>query len=249
MTQNTATSDLSLVADSFKMHLEGMFNQWEAAKPLRTGAPHASAILQSESDWCVRRQVLLRLYPGEARHPERQAWDGHQNMVFLHGWHLHEKYQKLFQDYAEVIEVEQSHYDETREVYFTPDAILRYIGYPHVVEIKGYKNETWEALNERGNPPQAAWHQCNLYCHLLKIQHGIVLVENKDTQHVKIWMIEHDAELARPYTDRMYAVKGGCLKAAGGRGLPERACERRTERRACKCPVRDVCFSGKLEAN
>lgn len=246
-------SNLRTVAALFKHSLDDMFNQWETAKPLRTGAPHASAILQPESEWCLRRQVLLALFPEEAEHPESKPWDAHGNAVFLNGWHIHEKYQRLFQQFGRVIEIETAHYDDERMVWFTPDAILEFGGQPYVVEIKGYRAEMksdkpespstiWERLDETGTPPKAAWHQCNLYCHILGIQRGLILVENKNTQELKCWCIEHSAELARSYTDRMYAVKGKTITKT----IPARACKSRTEHRAEKCPMRELCFSGKV---
>jgi hypothetical protein len=236
-------SELTTIAALFKHALDGMFNAWESAKALRVGAPHASAILQADSEWCLRRQVLAALYPEEARHPAQKPWHALENARFLNGWLLHEKYQRLFQDHAQVIEVEHSHFDETRFLHFTPDAIIEWAGVPYVVEIKGYKAETFDKLDEAGEPPEAAHLQANLYCHLLSIPYGIVLVENKNTQHIKVWIIEHDAPLAREYLDRMYQVKGAVLS----RRIPERACTSKTDRRAEKCPMRALCFSGGLE--
>nr|BBH90119.1 hypothetical protein KTC_48700 [Thermosporothrix sp. COM3]BBH90184.1 hypothetical protein KTC_49350 [Thermosporothrix sp. COM3]BBH90249.1 hypothetical protein KTC_50000 [Thermosporothrix sp. COM3] len=241
--QNSNKPNLKALAALLRLELDDMFNSWEASKPLRTGAPHASAILVPESEWCPRRHVLLALHPEQARRPEAKPWDALQNAVFLHGWHLHEKYQKLFSDFARVIEVEKSHFDETRFLHFTPDAIIQFGSYKLIVEIKGYKQETWQALDERGNPPEAAWHQCNLYCHLLNIPYGLVLVENKNTQKVKMWAIEHDKELAQPYTRRMYEVVGGVIKAQKSGRLPARKCTAPDEPRAQKCPVRELCFS------
>jgi hypothetical protein len=228
------------IAALFKLELDAMLLAWEASKPLRTGAPHASAILSPKSEWCVRRQVLLAREASQAERPPQKPWTAHQNAVFLNGWHLHEKYQRLFQQFGTVIvrEVEVSHFDEERFLHFTPDAIIEFYGQPFVVEIKGYHTEYFASLDESGNPPQAAWHQCNLYCHLLNIEYGLVLVEDKNTQQVKIWAIRHNPTLARVYTDRCYAVKGAIISDA----LPSRVCASCTDRMAEKCPVRFVCF-------
>lgn len=235
-------SNLRTIAALFKHSLDEMFNAWEAAKPLRTGAPHASAILQPDSEWCLRRQVLLALFPEEAEHPESKPWDAHQNAVFLNGWLLHEKYQRLFQQFGNVMEVETAHYDEDRYLHFTPDAVIEWAGQQYVVEIKGYKASHFERLDETAAPPEAASLQCNLYMHILGIARGLILVENKDSQDYKVWCIEHSAELARPYTDRMYQIKGKVITKV----IPARACKSRTEHRAEKCPVRDFCFSARM---
>jgi hypothetical protein len=233
------------MAQLFKLELNDMFCAWDAAKPQRTGAPHASAILAPEGDWCLRRHTLLALSPEEAVRPEPKPWDATKNAVFLNGWVLHEKYQDLFSKHGRVVEVEKSHFDEVRFLHFTPDAIVELYGELYVVEIKGYKSETFDKMDEAGDPPQAAWHQCNLYCHLLNIPYGIILVENKNTQAYKVWCIERSKELAWPYTKRMYAVKGAIIAAQSGKGLPERKCQSLNEDRAQKCPMRDLCFTEK----
>lgn len=231
--------NLRTVAQLFKLELDKMFNEWEAGKPLRSGAPHASAILAPESEWCLRRHVLTALYPEAVARPEVKPWSAHTNAVFLNGWVLHEKWQKLFTEHGQVVEVEASHFDETRFLHFTPDAIIEFGGQPYVVEIKGYKASTFEKLDESGNPPQAAWHQANLYCHMLEIERAIILVENKDTQEYKVWVIQCDVELARKYTDRMYAVNA---KVVTGH-TPARVCGSCRDRMAEKCPVKKLCFS------
>src|SRR5579885_2488052 len=168
-----------------------------------------------------------------------------QNAVFLHGWHLHEKYQRLFAEFGQIVEVECSHFDEVRFLHFTPDAVIFWAGQRYVVEIKGYKLDHFARLDEVGDPPEAAWHQCNLYMHVLGIERGLILVECKDTQELKVWCIEHDALLARPYMDRCYSVKGAVTTGH----IPARICQSCQEHRAEKCPVRDFCFSGRIKEN
>lgn len=231
------------VAQLFKLELDDMFNRWEASKPLRSGAPHASAILAPESEWCTRRHVLTALYPELVERPDVKPWSAHTNAIFLSGWVFHEMLQDLFVKYAKVIEVETSHYDEVRMLHFTPDIILEFASHPYVGELKGYKQETFDKLDEAGSPPKAAWHQCNLYCHLLGIERGLIIVMCKNTQRIKVWAIECDVELAKPYLDRMYQVKG----AVAVRSTPARVCASCTEHRAEKCPVKKLCFSGKLK--
>lgn len=240
--------NLRTVQALLKIELADMFNSWEASKPLRVGAPHASSILAPESEWCLRRHVLTAVYPDVAERPEVKPWDSLKNARFLNGWVLHEKWQKLFKDHASVVEVEESHYDETRFLHFTPDAIIQWGGHRYVVEIKGYKAETYDKLDEDGPAPEAAMLQCNLYCHLLGIGRGIILVENKNTQDFKLWVIEADKELAKPYTDRMYEVKSRTTLARAGKPLPSKACKTQGEIRAQQCPMRKLCFSSRLES-
>jgi hypothetical protein len=155
---------------------------------------------------------------------------------------LHEKYQALFSKFGRIVEIEQSHYDEERMLYFTPDAIIELGGERYLVEIKGYKQETFDTLDEMGEPPQAAHHQCQFYMHLLGIERGIILVECKDNQHYKVWVVERDKEIALTYTERCYAFKGALTLARAQGKLPARKCGSCKDRLAEKCVMRRVCF-------
>jgi hypothetical protein len=237
-------------------HVEEMHEQWALEKPLRTGWPHASTILQPEGEYCLRRQVLLVLHPEAAEHPERKPWDAQQDATFLNGWTLHEKLQKLIGEHGQVVyfndnldspELDYTHFDDERKVWFSPDAIAEFGPDRFVWELKFYQQEYFEKLDEQGYPPELAHRQANLYCHLLGLQYGVVYVENKNRSYQrKLWVIEHTPELAWPYTSRMEQVRGAVLKAQQSGKVPARACSSCTEHRAEKCPVRKLCFSGKL---
>jgi hypothetical protein len=235
-------SNLRTVAELFKLELDDMFNQWAAHQPLRTGAPHASNILAPDAEFCVRKLTLAGECGDASIRPEVKPWDAHKNAVFLNGWRLHEKYQDVFSRYGRVVEVEKSHYDEERQLHFTPDAIIELFGITYVVEIKGYHDEHFNKLDETAEPPQAAWHQANLYMHLLKLERAFVLVENKNTQAFKVWCIQYDQALTKKYTDRMYQVKGARIAYRLDGRLPERTCTSSRDYKAQACQMREICF-------
>ncbi len=236
----SAGSNLRTLAQLFKLDLHDMFNAWETSKPLRTGMPHASAILASDHDFCLRQLVLQAVYPDAAVRPDRKPWDAHQNAVFLNGWVLHEKYQNLFTAFAKIAEIETSHYDEERMIHFTPDAIIEHMGETMIVEIKGYKQEHFSELDEYGLAPVAAHIQANFYMHLLRLQHALILVECKNCQDYKVWCVEYNRGMVQPQLDRIYAFKAAMTRAE--RKLPERTCMSVNDRNAQKCAVCKLCF-------
>lgn len=267
MTSQPSSFNHRTVATLLKREIENTFNTWEAEKLLRTGFPHASNILAPEGDWCLRRYVLAAVFPELAQRPEPKPWDGKRNRVNKHGWVIHEKLQGMLLKFGgglKVVhcngepELDLTHFDETREVFFSPDVIVEFAGRKYVIEIKGYRAEMksdkedststiFERLDEMGVPPKVAHTQVNFYIHLLQDVYGpdlrgLVLVENKNTQELKTWAIEHDPELAKPYTDRCYAVKGGVLIARKSGKLPPRKCVSCSESRAQACPMRTICF-------
>jgi hypothetical protein len=240
-------SNLDTLAELLRIEFRSMFVEWGKSSPTRTGL-HASAVLVEQEEWCLRRHTLSELYPEAAQPVELSSWDWKQQAVFLSGWRLHEKWQELFQKYARVVEVETAHFDEDRNLYFTPDAIIEFGKEQYIVEIKGYKSEHFAKLDESGAPPEYAHVQANLYMHLLQIQRAIILVENKDTQEIKLWIVEYNPKFAMPPVKRIYEVKRAvALSRRNLEKLPERICQSRDDARARKCPLREKCFRREME--
>src|SRR6266702_8671648 len=64
---------------------------------------HAANLLESESEWCTRRYVLMNLYPDEVQKPELKSWDWKREAIFEDGWVRHRKIQALFKLYGNVV--------------------------------------------------------------------------------------------------------------------------------------------------
>jgi hypothetical protein len=237
------------VAGLFKLEVYDAFNAWSDSRPMRTGFPHASNILAPDSEYCLRKLVLMAAYPEHAQRPERKPWDTTKNMIFKSGWSLHEKYQSLLHRYSTVAyhegqpELDLTHFDETRLIYFSPDVVQNHLGEHMPLEIKGYNNEHFEKLDELGEPPKDAYKQVNFYMHLMELQHGLILVENKNNQQIKTWCVEYDRELVQPYIDRMHKFKLAYVQVAKmGKEPPARVCESSKSRMAEKCEMCSFCF-------
>lgn len=250
-------------AELIKLHFENMLVQWGIATPPRTGL-HASSVLVPDQEWCVRRHVLVELFPNQAVAPEINSWDWRTQAIFENGWDLHKRWQKIFLKFAHMVisedlepELDLTHYDETRNLYFSPDAILEFAGQRYVVEIKGVKQEAYQELTDDLQVAMRACEtvnkaviQVNLYMHLLELKKAIILVENKNDQNFKVWVIEYDAAMSVPYVERIYAVKTQTIltRTHGLNKLPVRVCQSRGDALARKCPMRDCCFSERMEA-
>lgn len=267
--------DSALEAELLTLDFRSMYTHWMDATPLRSGM-HASAVLDKE--FCAREQVLHEISPEQGEKPAIQHWDWKRSAIFENGWRLHQRWQDLFlkcgnvvyspvsvadaltipQSHAKVIdgrlhaaELDLTHYDEERNLYFSPDAIIQFGGQKYIVEIKGIKQEAYLELTDDletackvNETVHKAREQVNLYMHMTLIQRGIILVENKNTCDFKVWVIEYDQERAWPYTNRMNEVKGRTLlvKQHGRSKLPVRCCKTIEDSRARKCPMKRLCF-------
>ncbi len=254
---------LRTTAALLHLDFQDLYLKYGASQPPRTGL-HASSLLVSESEWCVRKYVLSDLYGDQAVTPELARWQWKQQDTFLHGWEVHRKWQYLFKQFGNVVfskvnedeygdfdlepELDLTHYDEDRQLYFSPDAILEVNGEHMVVEIKGINHDAFLALTDNLDQARKACEtvdkaviQCNLYLHLLQLNHGIILVENKNNQEFRVWVIEYNCVLALLLVQRAYQVKGAVLRAKHGE-WPHRICASAEDSRACQCPLQGVCF-------
>lgn len=292
-------NDLALEAELLTLDFKSMLVKWGSNSPTRRGM-HASAVLVADSEWCTREQVLLNLFPESAEKPPMQSWDWRLSAIFENGWRLHQRWQDLFKKHGNVVwspatseqipgsshgklingqvhlpELDLTHHDEDRGVYFSPDALIRFGGERYVVEIKGVNHDAFVGTprDEQGNfipvfdangkpiKPQEglsddleqaaracetvykAKIQVNLYLHLLGLDKGIILVENKSTQDFKVWVVEYNRELVYPYTNRINEVRGRTLLSRKSlEHLPARRCQTSDDPRAKRCPLRKVCF-------
>jgi hypothetical protein len=263
-------SKLQLEAELITIHFQSMLVRWGQSAPIRTGL-HASAVLVSDAEWCVREHVLHEIYPDRAIAEALHTWDWKRSAIFENGWRLHQRWQDVFKKFAKVVyehvvdeegyaitewELDRTHFDVTRNIYFSPDAIIEFAGQRYLVEIKGIKQEAYQELTDDlmhatlvNETVAKARVQANLYMHLLGLKKAVLLIENKNDQSFKVWVIEYDRELSVKYIQRIYYVKGNALntRTFGLNKLAPRICHSRGDQRAKVCPMRDVCFSKEME--
>lgn len=196
---------------------------------------HGSGIIASENDFCIRQQVLSFYFKG--RDIEIPAG---LKRVFLEGWHIHEKWQKLFTQAGIARGVEQRGHSELWQLLFTPDAIVELEGKLYVVEIKSVNTFQYKSMKTHPSGEK----QCRLYMHFTGIPRGFVLAEDKNTQEFKIIMVDYDPVKIKPYIQRMYNVIQVKNKFLETGKLPKRntQCTLETCKKASCCPYSDCCF-------
>lgn len=216
-----------------------LFKQEREDSEERVGM-HGSGIIASDSEFCYRQQVLSFFYKGF----EPDIPDGLRR-IFLNGWYVHIKWQKLFEQAGIAYGIEKRGESSQWSLLFTPDAIIRLNGTLYVVEIKSMNTFSFKRAIQQpsGKKHPSGTKQCQLYMHMYGIPNGLVLMEDKNTQEFDIDMIKYDHEVARPYVKRMHNVKEYVKRFKDTGKLPSRICEYSGCRRACNCAYKDACFN------
>lgn len=213
---------------------------------------HASNMLVSDSEFCLRCQVLSLLYKqnqGENISPNLMR-------IFEQGNAIHEKWQRLFirANYGEAADMDFTRVNERYAMSFTPDAIISIPGIFNdewiVVEIKSVNTFQFQKMDKH----PSAWKQCQWYMHNLGFKHGIVLSEDKNTQDFKIEVYEYDSKLVAPFIERAESIIYYYNRVITEHKMvsrPEKANSPNCKK--CKeCPLRDACWNigiGRIKLN
>lgn len=203
----------------------------------RTGL-HASAIIASPTQFCLREQILSLFYK---RNKENNLPVGLLR-IFKEGNCIHEKWQDMFVKAGIAKGIEDRGYSALFDLFMTPDAIIEVNGKLYVVEIKSCNTFSYKHMID-SHP--SGTKQLQLYMHFLCIPNGFVLAEDKNNQEFKIFPVKYEPNQARPYVERLYEIKEARERYMMERKLPIRMCGSHGCKRAMGCGMSDACFGKK----
>ena len=202
---------------------------------------HGSSIIAAQKDFCYREQVISLYFKGKF-----VPIGNRLRRIFLEGWLIHLKWQALFQGKGIALGIEDRRMNPEYELYFTPDAIITLFNRKWVVEIKSMNTYGFQSLKKA---PEGAIKQVSLYMNELSVldgeeyEQGIVLVEDKNSQNFKLWVVENDKELVAPFIKRMENIQHAReVLASTAPRLPKRICQSADDKRAKACPMVEQCF-------
>jgi hypothetical protein len=205
------------------------------------GGLHASSIIAAEDDFCYREHVLSFFYKkNKVRLPAGLL------RIFAAGESIHEKWQRLFVKHglAEEKDIECRKHVEKFDLYMTPDAKIKVGDKKVIVEIKSMS--TWQFQKVNTHPSGAK--QCRFYLYFHQdFDYGIVLMEDKNNQDIKVQIIERDDEQVEPFIERLILIKRHKKVFEKDKKAPERKCKNADTKRAQGCCMREACFGIKRE--
>lgn len=196
---------------------------------------HASAIIDSDANFCYRCQLLSLFYK------QGQGRDLPIGLlrIFAEGNAIHEKWQNMFEKTGIAIKNEARSYSEKYDLYFTPDSLVKINGKIYVVEIKSMN--TFAFKHAKSHP--SGQKQCMLYMHLLGISNGFVLADDKNSQEFEIFPVVYDHEKVLPYIERLNEIQNMKRDFVENKVAPPRKCKDANVKRALECSMRDCCFN------
>lgn len=234
----------NLEEEAINLKLLKLFDQWHAAQPARTGV-HVSSLIASDSAFCMRQIILMQFFP----HQDIPVY-GRTLQIFLQGWVIHQKWQNLFRTVGKLCDIDTTHVEVSRlkrGITFTPDIVCKIGKHTYIVEIKSMGAQYYDAMR---SVHADARIQAQMYMWLTGIDRAIVLVENKDNQAFKFWVIRADPSSIQKYINRAKRARTLIrLFREDFATLPNRhrLCPALAASKASRCPVGAVCFQGRLE--
>lgn len=198
---------------------------------------HASAMLASEKEFCLRQQVLSLLY----KQIQGDNIPVKLKRVFEEGNSVHQKWQRLFiaGGLGNPEDMDRHRFIKKYELSYTPDARIHVFGEDILVEIKSMN--TYAFKKAMSHP--SGEKQLNFYLCLEKLKWGFVLAEDKNDQEFKVFIVKRDIEKARPYLNRLVIIKKAKERFLETGKMPKRICSSCDCKQAEKCSMKDACWN------
>lgn len=216
---------------------------------------HASAMIVSDAQFCVRQQVLSLIF----KQLQGEQLPVGLMRIFAEGNAIHEKWQRLLirAGYAKAKTLDRTRMDNEFMVSFTPDIVCRipdFFDGALVGEIKSVN--PYQFKNMTSHP--SAHKQLQFYMYLLQKQakekgkwngkdytKGFVLCDDKGAQDFKTFIYDYEPETVAPFIDRCEEVKYHYQNFIDTGKMVKRKCECNSYdcKLAEKCPMKDACWN------
>ncbi len=215
---------------------------------------HASAIIVSDKQFCVRQQVLSLLY----KQLQGEQLPVSLMRIFAEGNAIHEKWQRLFirAGYAKAKTLDYTRFDDDFKISYTPDVVCKipefYDG-AMVVEIKSVNPFQFKKMaSHPSGHKQLQWYMylCQKAKGVLNTKSndykkGFVLCDDKGAQEFKTFVYDYEPETVAPFIERCESIQYyyNVFKEEHKMVPRHKECDSSTCKMAEKCPMRDACYN------
>lgn len=215
---------------------------------------HASAIITSENQFCVRQQVLSLLF----KQLQGEQLPVRSLRIFEEGNAIHEKWQRLLirAGYAKAKTLDRTRMDEDYMISYTPDIVCRIPEFYDGVLVGEIKSVNPYQFKKMTSHP-SAHKQLEWYMYLCQkaakekgtwngkdYMKGFVLCDDKGAQDFKLFIYDYEPETVAPFIDRCEEIKYHYYEFINNGKLVNRrkGCDSSTCKFAESCPMRDACY-------
>lgn len=216
---------------------------------------HASALIVSDKQFCIRQQVLSLIY----KQLQGEQLPVATMRIFEEGNAIHEKWQRLFirAGYSIPKLLDKTQVDMQYQVSYSPDIICKIPEFYHgrmIVEIKSVNPFTFKKMSSH----PSARRQLQFYMYLcqkakgtlddpddLDYKKGFVLCDDKGTQDFKVFIYDFDMKEIAPFVDRCEEVEHYYYRLMEHGKMVGRheECTSQLCEMAAKCSMRDACWN------
>lgn len=201
---------------------------------------HASALIVSDKQFCLREQVLSLIY----KQLQGEQLPVGLMRIFEEGNAIHEKWQRLFirAGYSNHKYLDVTQFSEDYRISFTPDIICKIPEFYDGKMIGELKSVNTYQFKKMIRHP-SAYKQLQWYMFLSGIRKGFVLADDKNTQDFKVEVYDYDPTIVAPFIDRAEEIKFRYNKLMKTGKMVKRPSNLSQSCKKCEeCSMRDVCY-------
>lgn len=216
---------------------------------------HASAMIVSDKQFCIRQQVLSLIY----KQLQGEQLPVGLMRIFEEGNAIHEKWQRMFirAGYAKAKTLDRTRMDDEYKISYTPDIVCRIPEFYDGAMIGEIKSVNTFQFKKMTSHPKAH-SQLQFYMYLCMkaakdkgiwngkdYMKGFVLCDDKGLQEFKTFIYDYEPETVAPFIERSEAVTYHYNKFMDEGKMVKRKkeCTSYNCKLAEKCPMKDACWN------
>ena len=203
---------------------------------------HASALIASEKDFCLRAQVLSLFY----KQLQRDNVNIGLARIFEEGNAIHEKWQRLLirAGYSKAKYLDYTRYNEEYMISYTPDVICKIPEFYDGLMVGEIKSVNTFQFKKMVRHP-SAWKQLQWYMFLTGIHKGFVLCDDKNTQDFKLEVYDYDPKLVSTFIDRAEQIVYYHDRLLSKHKMVKRPKDATSStcKKCDKCAMKDACWN------
>lgn len=189
---------------------------------------HASAL--ASRYFCLIEAVL-----DAKKKPKPMVYFSSMLRIFKAGDDIHAKHQEFWRKNKMAYAIEGKNYSKFLHMTATPDGLIKFMGKMTIAEIKSMNTFIFGKLKE---VPKNAYVQAQIYMYLTATPQAVVIVEDKNTQDIKLFKVAFCINDALEYLMRRRLI----MKYENKDKLPPKKfmyCKKKNQR---KCKYNEICF-------